>query len=702
MTKCQLLKVIAVMLITATGVAAMAQDKLPTLLPKPQSVKYTNKVTPLTLRSINRFILPSSCIKAAAGIDMFNDKFVKQGGTAIRKSGIATQPCTAGTIWLGTSANPVVDHLFKGMPEPAQQGYRVAVGDNWVVISGKDVQGLYYGLMTLIQLLQSDNTIPQLRISDWPELQMRGTYICDTNPEQKIAYFSSLKLNFMVFEYADLYQLDKPEVAARWRNIAKLCRQHFIEPIPELQSLGHGNVVLSIEPRCQEGIHINNYQVVAKAGTIQADDLSMTGGSINNAGFEQANGSSPTGWTIDTLPNGVSVDTSVKNTGNASLKITRTDRGQLRAWQNVKCESHAVYELSVHAKTQGVTSDAGITGAYIEVYGVTPEGDLSPGPLGMSKQISGDNDWTTLSFQFNSIAYNTLCVFVRLQNAYGTVWYDDLQMRGISRDRKILNNPIIGPAVLKSADGKTIYEPTSDYQILDIQQKASPDSPSIVIPTGSRISEGQHLLADFDAMYSGYYTCCPSEPLYQQLMRKSIHNVIQCMQPTYLHIGHDEPQLLNEDSRCRSRHLTNAEIYADDAKRMNDYMHEADPKCRMMMWDDPLNPYSNAPAFHLEKASQLLPKDIIMNAWAYSYPAENEKIVKSIDFWVKQGFDITGSPWFDHDNCRFWSEQLIKNRNSKHILGLFYTAWSDLPDKRWGGLEVSADSSWSGVKPSDK
>ena len=635
-----------------------------------------------------------------SGADL--QKFVKQGGTAIPKSGIATQPCTAGTIWLSTTANPVVDRLFSGMPKPKQQGYRLAIGDNWVVISGKDVQGLYYGLMTLIQLLQADNTMPQLRISDWPELQLRGTYIGDANPEQMIAYFSSLKLNFMVFEYADLYKLDQPETAARWKNIAKLCREHFIEPIPELQSLGHGNVVLSIEPRCQEGIRISNYQVVAKAGSIQADDLSMASDPINNAGFEKADGTAPTGWKIDTVPNGVSVDPSTKYAGNASLKITRTDRGQLRAWQNVKCETHSIYELSAHAKTKNVASGAGITGAYIEVYGVTPEGDLSPAPLGISKQISGDNDWTALSVEFNSLAYTTLCIFVRLQNADGTVWYDDIQMRGVSRDQKILRNPISEPFTLKSADGKTTYESTRDYQILAPEQKAAPDAPTIAIPAGSRIREGQHLLADFDAMYSGYYTCCPSEPLYQQLMKKSIRNVIQCMQPTYLHIGHDEPQLLNEDNRCRSRNLTNAEIYADDVKRMYDYMHEADPKCQMMMWDDPLNPFSNAPAFHLEKASQLIPKDIIMNAWAYSYPAENEKIVKSIDFWVKQGFNVTGSPWFDHNNCRFWAEQLIKNKKSKHILGLFYTAWGDFPEKRWDGLEVSADSSWSGVKPSDQ
>ncbi|HEX2976547.1 MAG TPA: glycoside hydrolase family 20 zincin-like fold domain-containing protein, partial [Bacteroidales bacterium] len=465
------------------------------------------------------------------------------------------KPCSSGTVWLGIQPDAEVEKLFAGMPEPKEQGYRLAVGKDWVVILGKDLPGLYYGLMTFRQLIEPGGNIPSVKISDWPDLPLRGTYIAEDNPEKKIEYFASLKMNFIVFEYGELYHLDNPVINARWKKIADECRKHFIEPIPELQCFGHGHFVVATEPRCVESVYAHNIAMVVSNGNI--------------------------------------------------LPLKETD-------QSPKVLENAII---TDAAPVVVTNKSGDK-KYVEGndYKVIPGDPLLTGDI-----------WT----------------------------------------------------------GKPFY-PTG--------RKAT----SLQVIPGSRISEGDELLLSYNYATPGSLSCCPSEPLYRDLMRKSIHNVVKCMKCNYIHIGHDEPQALNRDSRCMSRGLSNAEIYVDDIKRMREYALEASPKCRIMMWDDTLNPYANAPGLQLEKAAQLLPRDIIMCTWAYGYPGDNERIQKAIDFWTKLGFDITGSPWYNPDNARYWAQSLIEHKDCGHIMGSFYTAWLDDKPRTWGALNDSAKYSWSG------
>lgn len=679
----------------------LGQASLPKLLPAPQLIQPTGS-TALSVSQIHSYVLEQGSGKAITGMEQLNAKLRQLGMSVIPKSVIAKKPGTSGTIWLGVKPSSELDRLFVGLPEPKEQGYRLLVGDDWVVIQGKDVQGLYYGLMTLLQLTQPDGSIPRVKISDWPELKLRGTYICDANPEQKIDNFATMKLNFIVFEYSELYKLDDPATNTRWKKIADECRKHFIEPIPELQSFGHGDAVLSIEPRCAEAVPLTKLPVMARNWTVHTPDSVVPALPVNNPGFEKSDQGKPAGWEFDNQNGEVVVDQTVKHDGIGSLRISRSSSGVLRAWQTVPCQPHCVYEFSSFAKTLDVkaTRDT-VVGAYIEVYGIKEDGGLSPAPLRYSNNLVGTNNWTKLSGKFFTDGYTQVRVYIRIQDASGTIWFDDVAVTGVSHDTRLLTGLIVAPVVLTDKTGNITYEEGKDFHIVAPTNRKDASSSSLVITSNSRITDREELLLSFDAIYEGYITCCPSEPLYRNLMRKAIRNVIKCMKPKYLHIGHDEPQLLNQDARCKARHMSNVELVADDIIRMRQYMLEVDPHCRMMMWDDALNPYSNAPIFQLEKTAERLPKDIIMNAWAYSYPADNEKIQKSIDFWLRQGFDITGSPWFDPNNCKFWSEQLIKNKGNKQILGLFYTAWGDIPEKRWDGLTTAAQTSWAGVKPSD-
>jgi hypothetical protein len=647
-----------------------------------------------------------SCSKGESGIEQVNDRLKELGQTEIVRLKKNARPGESGTIWLGTAPNADAEKLFAGLPEPKEQGYRLAVGKDWIVILGKDLPGLYYGLMTLCQLIQPGGYVTAVKISDWPDLSLRGTYIAEPNPEKKIEYFASLKLNFIVFEYPELYHMDDPKTFARWSKIADECRKNFIEPIPELQCLGHGDSVVSIEPRCVEAVYNENVPVTVHGGRIQAavGNERLSEVSIDNPGFEKEENGKPTGWSVDSSQGEIVVDKSEKHGGESSLRISLPAFGTLRAWTSVPCEDQSCYDLSCYMKTKDIVPKAnGHRGAYIEAYGLNEVGGLSPAPLGKTDVLRGSDDWRKLSCRLSTHEYKQLRIYVRIGDGSGTAWFDDVKLKYIKRE--ILTNAIItkaAPLILTDRSKAVKYVEGKDFKVIpgDFSMGKTfflPGAkPSIVeIIPGGKIKEGDELLLSYNYAPSGAVSCCPSEPLYRNLMRKSIHNAIKCMKCNYLHIGHDEPQAINRDSRCKSRGLSNAEIFLDDVRRMQAYAVEADPKVRVMMWDDALNPYANAHDLGLDKAGPLAPKDVIMCAWAYGYPRDNEKIEKSIDYWTKLGFDITGSPWFDKGNVHYWDRELVEHKKDGHILGGFYTAWMDDRLSTWDGLRTFAQYSWA-------
>jgi hypothetical protein len=134
---------------------------------------------------------------------------------------------------------------------------------------------------------------------------------------------------------------------------------------------------------------------------------------------------------------------------------------------------------------------------------------------------------------------------------------------------------------------------------------------------------------------------------------------------------------------------------AQGTMRMRQYAIEADPNVRLMMWSDAVNPYHNAPHLAMEKAAELVPRDVILCAWFYHWPDPQELIGKSVVYFKDLGFDVTGSPWYGHQNVHHWAQVLARQRrDGPHVLGEIYTSWSDAPVAPWQALHTMAEYSW--------
>jgi Glycosyl hydrolase family 20, domain 2 len=699
--------------------AAGHPNRLPFLLPTPQHMVWTqSEPARLDLASLEGIAASWGGRGASAGFEQVNARIEETGLPALTVNDTDGGPGETPMIWVGLAPWEDVEARFEKLPEPGAEGYRLRVAPEGVVVLGQDVPGIYYGLMTLRRLIQPDGKIPMVTISDWPDLPFRGTYIAPdaVRPEDRIPYFASLKLNHMLIETGDFYHLDDPVVRARWQACFSLCREHQIEPIPELQSLGWGQFVLAMEPLAVEAVFAARVPFVARDGSIEpppGEELPPI--LFQNPGFEDGDAPDVAGWEQDAVDRSVAIDLVAKHGGHQSLRLWRREPGIARVWQDLPCRANAGYELGCHLKTDKVEEG----GAYVEVYGLEPGGALGA-LLAHSPWRKGTEDWQRESVTFATQYYQRIRVYLRIQDATGRAWFDDVTLTGSDAvsGQAILRNVIrtaAAPLVVTDASGQTIYGEGKDYEVIpgdppeyraaagDDSRPYGPTAKPLQLRAldGGRIADGQELLVSCNYAPPDSITACPSEPLYRDLMREAITNVVRYLNPKYIHIGHDEPRVLNRDSRCRERGLNSGELFVDDVKRMRRFAKEANPNVRVMMWADAVNPYHNAPHLGMESAAEGLPRDIILCPWFYTSPKDNAAIEQSITYFTGLGFDVTGSPWYGQENAWFWATTLAAHRKeSPHVLGALYTSWADGDLKRtWDALEAVAEYAWTAGEP---
>jgi len=140
-----------------------------------------------------------------------------------------------------------------------KEGYIIGVEDEYILIAAASEAGLFYGVQTLRQLLESKEgkiMVPFLWVRDWPEIRYRGimqdisrgqVLTIDTFKEliRTLSYF---KINLLslyiehtfVFEKhpligQDCGSLTREEV----KELDKYARDYHIELVPSFQALGH-------------------------------------------------------------------------------------------------------------------------------------------------------------------------------------------------------------------------------------------------------------------------------------------------------------------------------------------------------------------------------------------------------------------------------------------------------------------------------
>ncbi len=167
---------------------------------------------------------------------------------------------------------------------------------------------------------------------------------------------------------------------------------------------------------------IGGYSSIAAQANAQTPD-----NLIRNGGFDEVEQDAPKFWKQSTW-NGqadFAVDFSVGHAETPSTRISSAD-GADASWSfPVQVKPHADYRLSVWAKTENVQLNGGL-GVQLNLHELQMEGKSAP--------ITGTNDWTEITTEFNSGQHNSLLVnllFGGWGQATGNAWFDDVTLTEI-------------------------------------------------------------------------------------------------------------------------------------------------------------------------------------------------------------------------------------------------------------------------------
>lgn len=230
------------------------------LIPFPQNVQWGKGAVILKHHvTIVCFEKDADSVKNA--VQALQNILATNGERSTRQVLKANSPITPGAILI---------QLKKDLPTKPE-GYLLEVNKTGTTISGKDANGVFYGVQTFGQLLRSKNNVLQLpacKILDWPAFALRGFMYDNGRNFQEIAelkklidHLSAYKFNTFHWHLTDnpawrpqsnvFPQLNDPknrkpgrdpERSYSFADIKELisyAKQHCIKIIPELDMPGH-------------------------------------------------------------------------------------------------------------------------------------------------------------------------------------------------------------------------------------------------------------------------------------------------------------------------------------------------------------------------------------------------------------------------------------------------------------------------------
>lgn len=160
--------------------------------------------------------------------------------------------------------------LFDNFPEKYKipekafaEAYTLKIENKEITISAKTPKGIFFGVQSLIQLLENHKSIPLCKIIDFPDMQIRG--ISDDisrgqvstldNFKKIISFISKYKMNTYMPYLEDMIKFDSYPAIGKNRGaltkveieeLVKFADNYFIEVIPIFQTLGHFENILSL------------------------------------------------------------------------------------------------------------------------------------------------------------------------------------------------------------------------------------------------------------------------------------------------------------------------------------------------------------------------------------------------------------------------------------------------------------------------
>ncbi len=157
---------------------------------------------------------------------------------------------------------PVFDSV-----KQTEEGYSLTIGKNEVRLIAESEKGVFYGIQTILQLLNSNQnevSLPEITIIDFPNFKIRaiaddisrGQVPTVENMKKFIRILSRFKINFFIFGYeCDIFYYEKhpnigigrdPLTKEEISEIQEYAKKYFMEIVPLVCLTGHVDNVLLV------------------------------------------------------------------------------------------------------------------------------------------------------------------------------------------------------------------------------------------------------------------------------------------------------------------------------------------------------------------------------------------------------------------------------------------------------------------------
>jgi hexosaminidase len=248
--------------------AVSQETKTVSIIPEPQSV--VMKSGQFKITSTTKIILGAGNSSEQLAAQKLNDEFESLKETQLKVTDEnSIRKLSSNFIFIG-SPNTDLGKKFlkerKGMltSEMKTEGYFLDVDAKGIVIIAESDKGKFYGIMTLLQMLQKEGrsvTVPAAAIHDFPAQKIRGItddisrgQISTVDNFKKIIRFCArYKMNVYSPYIEDVFLFKNHQVlgkdrgamtAAEWKELDAYAKKHFVEMIPIFETLGHWENIL--------------------------------------------------------------------------------------------------------------------------------------------------------------------------------------------------------------------------------------------------------------------------------------------------------------------------------------------------------------------------------------------------------------------------------------------------------------------------
>ncbi|HUV38551.1 MAG TPA: carbohydrate binding domain-containing protein [Planctomycetota bacterium] len=459
-----------------------------------------------------------------------------------------------------------------------------------------------------------------------------------------------------------------------------------LDVIPTVFGFGYADGILWHDTNLIEGLPVKDAPFEVTDGKLlpRMDDETR----LVNGDFDalDANGRL-TGWWQEDVGESVHVDREVVKSGKASLRMQDIDthsptHGLCRVHQYINVKPWRYYRVSVWIRTEDFANPAAVE---LKVLAKRP-GSLSHQYL----EVKRTQEWTEHHVAFNSLDNDRVRIYCGTWGAKGgKLWWDGLRLEPGGFVNVIRRDAC--PVKLTSPDGKITYVEGKDVSpVVDpkLGREKWPGTyaawhtpPEITLPEGSRLKEGDRVLASYChpvIIYGSQVTCSLTDPKVYEIMDDQFKRVHALWGAKVYMMGYDEIRCGGWTPDYDGRDM--GEWLAESVRKARAIIRKHAPDAKVLVWNDMFDPNHNAKSrgyYYLVRTPWAgswkgLTPDIIIMDWYASQAANSMKFFHELN-----GHEMMMAGYYDNPNVvpnvTAWLS--AAKATPAKVTGIMYTTW---------------------------